>query len=89
MFGRKNREWERKWEEERQAKRKKLEEYNYNSAITDDSFLGYIEEFESVRDHNYDSKDEEIADLLKLIARQNLLLLAKLDRIDYNIPEGD
>ena len=82
----------KKKEEERIVK--KLKEYNYSPGLFDhpDSdhwLLGYIKEYESVCKKKYENPTEETNALLKLIAKQNLLLLAELRDIYDAIPEGE
>ena len=86
MFGAKKRETER---DIRYGKQLKLKEYNMSSDYPSDQFLSYIEEYESLCDKSFDSKEEEITDLLKLIAKQNLLILAELKNIWQEIPEAE
>ena len=85
MFGSKKRDAENY---EKYLNEKKMREYNMSPLCSDSNdFLSYVEEYESLRDKSFDSKEEEITDLLKLIAKQNLLILAELKSIWQEIPE--
>ena len=70
-----------------------LSNYDYHPYMfidgDDEALLGRIQEYEEVRDKHYDSVEEEKLELLRLISKQNLLILAELKKINYNIPEKD
>ncbi len=87
MFGSKKRDAENY---EKYLKEKKMREYNMSPLCGDSNeFLSYVEEYESVRNKSYDSREDQIAELLSLIAKQNLLILAELKSIWQAIPEEE
>lgn len=69
----------------RKAREAKLREYNSD----DEDMLKYIKEYEDLCKKKYESDNEELAQLLKLIARQNLQILAELKKINDVIPDPE
>ena len=77
--------------EETKKKEKKLGEYDYRISFSldkdDKDFLERVEEYEAVRNADYSSAEDEKLELLRLIAKQNLLILGELKKINYNVRE--
>lgn len=77
--------------EDTKKKEKKLSKYDYRISYSldndDKDYLNRVEEYEAVRNADYSSAEEEKLELLRLIAKQNLLILGELKKINYNVKE--
>ena len=74
-----------------ERKKQKLKKYNFTQSPFDsgEDFLKYIAEYESVCRTEYDTDEEEHAALLKLIAKQNLMILAELRNITSTLHDDE